>query len=452
MSDDAQDKDRYPTLSAHGRQMLTMMREHPNAPLFRNRSGNRLSETDVETVRAFEQEVLSAPFDWDMNSLPGWLDGFVDRCFATVPHYRSLGLAPGRFTDVAPISRGDLARDIAAFVPDDVPADRLINFSTTGTTGQPLLVASHPLVAGSYLAFHKRALKRFGIELTSGRGQVGVVLVGFQKRCFTYVSVTPTMDDCGLAKINLHTDDWRDPSDRAKYLDALSPEVYSGDPLSLAELATLPLKTRPRALLSTSMTMTMGWKRRLEEHFGCPVLDLYSLNEAGPIAVGDHEGLAHCLLQPGMYVEILDAEGDALPAGARGELTLTGGFNFCLPLLRYRTGDHASLGMQGETPVLLGLEGRAPVRFRTAAGMWINNIDVTQALRDLPLAQYTLHQRADSGVLFRMQGMGVSERDVVDALQTVLGASQPVTVEQVPGFDGKVLQYRCDFPETEPPL
>ena len=34
---------------------------------------------------------------------------------------------------------------------------------------------------------------------------------------------------------------------------------------------------------------------------------------------------------------------EPVPAGERGEITLTGGFNFCLPLLRYRTGDFASL-------------------------------------------------------------------------------------------------------------
>ena len=84
-------------------------------------------------------------------------------------------------------------------------------------------------MAANYLAFHKRALRRFGLELRNGRGTVGVVLLGYQRHCFTYVSVTPTMDESGLAKINLHPADWRDPEDRAKYLDALNPELYTGD-------------------------------------------------------------------------------------------------------------------------------------------------------------------------------------------------------------------------------
>src|SRR5262245_64595113 len=111
-----------------------------------------------------------------------------------------------------------------------------------------------------------------GIELRHGRKQVGVILVYFQRKCFTYISITPTMDESGLAKINLHPADWRDPADRARYLDALAPEVYAGDPLSFAELAALPLRSRPRALLCTAMALGVGLRAQLEERFGCPVL------------------------------------------------------------------------------------------------------------------------------------------------------------------------------------
>ncbi|PYS33982.1 MAG: capsule biosynthesis protein CapK, partial [Acidobacteria bacterium] len=121
-----------------------------------------------------------------------------------------------------------------------------------------------------------------------------------------------------------------------------------------------------------SMLLSRGLRRRLEERFDCPVLDVYSLNEAGPVAVFDSAAAGHVLLQPMLYIEILDSAGHPLNVGERGEITLTGGFNFCLPLLRYRTGDYASLSFEVETPALVGLSGRAPVRFRVANGEWIN--------------------------------------------------------------------------------
>lgn len=435
------DQDRYPTLSEHGRALIRSLREHPNAPIFRNQSGNRLEVADLEQVRAFEAEVLRSEVGWPRDGHPAWLEAHVDRCLEWVPHYRRYGSKPRRFEDLPTTDRGDLGRDIAQFVPDDLPIDRLINFRTSGTTGHGLLLASHPTVAAGYLAFHKRALRRLGIELTHGRGKVGVVLVGWQRRCFTYVSVTPSMDESGLVKINLWPGDWRDPADRAKYLDALAPEVYTGDPISFAELLDLPLTTRPRVLLSTSMQLLPGLRRRLEAHFRCPVLDLYSMNEAGPVAVHDGALGGHLLLQPRMYVEILGADGERMVDGERGEITLTGGFNPWLPLLRYRTGDFAALSRSAEAPVLVGLEGRPPVRFRAVHGAWFNNIEITHALQGFAISRHTVHQRADGSVLVRVQGVGLDPAEVEHALRGLFGAEALLELEQVREFGDKVIQY-----------
>jgi phenylacetate-CoA ligase len=432
-----------PTLTAHGQRMLNFLREHPAAPRFSNQSGNRLLADEVEALRGFVDEVQSAPVGWPHGGKPDWLAAHVAQLRREVPAFRALH--PGaRFEDLPTTCRADLAADIARYVPDPVPVDRLINFRTTGTTGNPLLIASHPVVAARYLAFHLRALRRFGIEPRHRRGQVGVVLLGVQRRCFTYVSVTPLMDDSGLAKINLHADDWRDPADRATYLDALSAEVIAGDPISFGELLRLPLTTRPRALLSVGMMLSHGLREELQARFGCPVLDLYSMNEAGPIGVFDAAAGGHVLLQPQLYVEILDAAGQPVPEGERGEVTLTGGFNFCLPLLRYRTGDHGALVHGAGGPVLQALQGRAPVRFRAAAGHWVNNIDVTHALARWPLTQYALHQRADASLRLRVAPHAMTHAAAVaGAVQALLGAL-PLAVDALTD-DDKVLQYTSDL-------
>ena len=444
------DADRYPTLTEHGRRMLRFLREHPHAPVFRNESGNRLTTDDVARVRAFERDVLAAAVGWRPGEEPPWLGDFVDRCHAEVPYYRRRGARPRRLSDVPTISRADLGRDVAQFVPDSAPLDRLINFRTSGTTGHPVLLASHPVVAAGYLAFHKRALRRVGVELRHGRGEVGLVLIGHQPVCFTYASVTPTMDESGFAKINLHPADWRDPDDRARYLDALAPEVIAGDPISFAELLRLPVRARPRAMLSTSMALAPALRAALEERFGCPVLDVYSMNEAGPVAVLDERAGGHVLLQPGMFVEVLDEGGRPARTGERGEVTLTGGFNFCLPLLRYRTGDHAALRLDGGEPVLVGLEGRRPVRFRTMRGAWVNNIEVTHAMRPFPVVQFTLHQAADGALRLRVRGAEPHEARMRAAVVALFGPDQPLDLLFVDDFGGKVVQYASEVPGAEP--
>ncbi|WP_447765121.1 AMP-binding protein [Sphingopyxis panaciterrae] len=438
------DADRYPTLSEAGRAMLTRMTEHPAAPTYRNRSGNRLLPEDLPALAAFEAETLSAPIGWRPGEPPEWIAPFLAETYAEVPHLRARGAAPRTLADVPTLSRRDLARDIAAFVPDSVPIDRLINFRTTGTTGHPLLIASHPVVAARYLSFHKRALARFGIGLRAGAGDVGVVLLGHQERCFTYVSVVPAMGEAGLAKINLHPADWRDPDDRARYLDALAPEVVAGDPISFAALLDLPVTMRPRAMLSVAMMLTDGLRDRLEARFGCPVLDLYSMNEVGPIAVADRDSGARVLLQPRLYVEIVDDAGRALPPGARGEVCVTGGFNFCLPLVRYRTGDTAELGEMGNAPVLKNFSGRRAVRFRTARGSWVNNIDISHALTALSAAQFAVHQDAAGAFILALSGDATADAPMAEAALRQLLGDVPIAIAEITS-DDKVLQYTSDL-------
>jgi phenylacetate-CoA ligase len=440
------DDDRYPLLSEHGRTMLKFLREHPCAPILRNQSGNKLSAEDLDAVLRFDREVAAGP-GWGAGERPGWLDEHVRRCLAQVPRYRAYGRVAASLDELPTIDRADLSRDIAALVPDDLPIDRLIHFSTSGTSGHPLLVPSHPVVAASYLPLYRVALRRHGVELRHGRGQVGVVLVGFQRQCFTYVSVTPQMDESGLAKLNLHPADWRDPDDRARYLDALDPEIYSGDPVAFAELARLPLQTRPRALVSTSMALLPGTRRMLEQRFGCPVVDIYSLNEAGPVAFAGPGGTdgdgEWSLLQPRMFVELLDGAGRTVAPGERGEITLTGGINPWLPLLRYRTGDTAVVAVRGREVHLVGLSGRAPVRFRAADGAWLNNIEVTHALGRFALAQWTLHQHADGRLDLRTGGGDAATLRA--ALADLFGTGAAIDIDVGASFDGKARQYTSDL-------
>jgi phenylacetate-CoA ligase len=444
MNDTATDLERYPTLTDAGRDILKFMREHPNAPIYRNESGNRLTADDIKQVQKFEREIANQPIDWTCHARPAWLVDLVACTYREIPYYRSLGSAPAIFDDIPTVCRADLAADIVQFVPDSIEVERMINFQTTGTTGNPLLIASHPVVAACYLGYHKKALRRAGIALQHGPNQVGVVLVGYQRKCFTYVSVTPTMGESGLAKINLHTDDWRDPADRACYLDALATEIYTGDPLSLSELLKLPLTTKPRALISVGMMLAGGLKTELETHLNAPVLDIYSLNEAGPVAVFDSELNGHMLLQPNLFVEILNEKGEAVAPGERGEITLSGGFNFCMPLLRYRTGDFASLSQTPAGPVLHGLSGRAPVRFLTQNGEWINNIDVTHALRPFAIAQFGLHQSHDGRLTLRLAKSALHLASTAcEALIPIFGA-QPIHVEPIVAED-KIVQYTSDL-------
>jgi phenylacetate-CoA ligase len=449
------DSDRFPLLTPEGRRLLRWMREHPHAPKYTAVCGNRLSADYLRRVRDYEAELNASPKGWPPGKPPVWLDEFVERCYRDVPFYRRYGDRPPQFTAIPTIDRSDLSREIWSFVPDSAPLDDLILYATSGTTGHPLTILSHPIVSAAYTPLYKAALRMHGIELKAGAGQVGCVLVGRQKQAYTYPSVTPHQDEAGHLKLNLHPDDWRDPADRAKFLDDCNPELYTGDPIAFAELMNLPLTTRPRALISTAMTLQPGLRHELEAHFSCPVLDVYSMNESGPIAVakdlpglGDPAGLAYLLLQHRLYIETLDPDGAPCPPGVRGEITLTGGLNFYLPLLRYRTGDYARLEWVGGQPVIVDLEGRLPVLFRGANGQSINTLDVTAAIKPFAIPQFTFRQNADGSLTMKVRGVMIDTAPIREALLALFGPDQAVSVEAVDSFNGggdKVIQYTSEI-------
>lgn len=444
--------DRYPNLGPDGRRLLAWLAEHPHAPHFRNRSGHRLLPDEVTTAVEFEQRVSLATLPAIVAPPVARVDDFLRRALRQVPFYRAWGFAAVPPLEELPTTaRADLARDPARFVPDDLPLDRLICFLTSGTTGHPLRVPSHPRVAAAYAAFHRRSLARRGVVLRGGPDRVGVVLVGVQRRCFTYTSVNPTMGESGLVKLNLDPGDWRHPDDRRRYLEALAPELVTGDPLSLAALAELGPAIRPAAMLSTSMASSPAQRERLSAQFGCPVVDVYSMNEAGPIAASRPDRPGHELLQPDLLVEILDARGQRLPLGERGEVTLTGGFNPYLPLVRYRTGDHAALQADRDGQLWLdGLIGRPPVRFRTRSGEWLNNLEVTHTLQEFGLPQFALHQGADAALTLRIARCGADPAALRTKLLGLFGGDQ--TLDVLVGFevDDKVVQYQSDLVGAAP--
>lgn len=438
------DEQRHPLLDEQGAQLLNRLREHPNAPRFNWRIGDRLTREGLESVRAYEQELGAAETGWRTGELPEWLREFVARCYATVPFYRKYGDVPSRFADIPTMTRADLARAPELFVPDDLPLEDLIFYGTTGTTGHHVHVPSHPTSAAKYISLLRKALGFYGVTLEGGKNRVAIANVCFQERTATYAAILAQLDGSGVVKINLHPKDWNAPEDPTRYLNELDPEIITGDPISFAELMKLDVVVKPKALSSTSMHLESGLRGALEERFGCPVVDVYAMTEAGPVAARVGDGFR--LLQHRLYVEILDEDGAPCADGRVGEITLTGGMNPYFPLLRYRTNDFARLDLDGAVPQLLDFQGRAPMVFAGANGNAVNSADVNRALREFAVWQFTLHQNADGSLVVRVCNPAVTLEQVRAELVRLFGAGQVIDIQRVESFGarGKVVQYSRD--------
>ena len=94
--------------------------------------------------------------------------------------------------------------------------------------------------------------------------------------------------------------------------------------------------------------------------------------------------------------------------------------------------------------MLKGLSGRSPVRFRTQGGDWVNNIDITHALKSLPLAQFGLHQNADGSLCLSLAPVSMHYAPAcLSALASVFG-NQLINVKSIEKED-KIMQYTSNL-------
>lgn len=90
--------------------------------------------------------------------------------------------------------------------------------------------------------------------------------------------------------------------------------------------------------------------------------------------------------------------------------------------------------------MLRDFSGRPPARYRAAGGEWLNDIEITHALRDVALPQWTMHQHADGSVVYRHSGRTIAMRRSSRILLALLGGVL-LRTEEAKFEDGKVVQY-----------
>jgi phenylacetate-CoA ligase len=419
--------ERFPLLTPAGRKLLHAMRQHPTAPIWNWPNGEQLDAAGLARVREFAQSLRVEPRSGSQQ-LPEWLGEFVEYCLAEVPFYRRRSPPGSSFREIPSCSREDMSPRVWEFVPDSQPLDRLIVFSSSGTTGHATKLPTHPATAACGVPLLETALESVGQRFPRGPDAMALTNITAYRGAYTTAIVVGCLEEAGCIRVNLCDEDWRSPGDCHKYLDRWHAPIMLGDPLAFAELERVAIEKPPQVMVSSVLHLSDAFARELTARYGCPVLDLYALTEAGIVAMRAEKG--HVVLPLDIYLEVLNEFDEPCPSGVRGEITLTGGRNPFLPLLRFRTGDFGALEWHDNRAVIVGLEGRPPVLFPTRSGRVVHSMEVSRLLRTFPLIQYRLHQDADGGFRFGYRG-SVNVDDLQAALQELLGSPGSLTLEEL---------------------
>ena len=421
-----------PTANAASRATLAALYAHNSAPRWNHPAGDRLTHDDVAALARFAATLTDARGPRDAQPSEHIVAWAQSRITATPLFRARIGSefdVRTQWAELPTTSREDIAGNAERLVPDDAPLQRMIIYRTAGTTGHALLVPQDALAVACYLPLLNFALARYGIDTQFTPGETACFLVGSQRHTVTYPTVMAGWNGAGFAKLNLFADDWPHATARHEYFDHFQPRLLTGDPLSFADMLDAGIGSAPKALVTTAVAMSVALKQRLQTAYSCPVIDWYSLTETGPLGYACTQGHGYHWLPHDVHLETLDEAGQ--PTAGRGEITVTGGRNPFIPLLRYRTGDWGHIDFSpcpcGDLmPRLLELEGRAPVRFFAKDSKRIGTQDVATVLRRYPLVQHSFEQAHDGActLTYRTLASGSWARDELEAaLHALLGQS-----------------------------
>jgi phenylacetate-CoA ligase len=408
------------------------MLQHPHAPRWNHTLGDRVNAADLQAVGEYRTSVAST--DWleryviEMRAHSWWFEANVPADFRLV-----------NWDSLPRMTRNNLAEELHLLVPHDADFERLISYTTSGTTGHALVIPTHPRTLALNQTLAERALLIWGIPIHFGP-ESSVLQVCHRLDTFQFANTFSVWNQCGFAKVNLREDHWPGGLVAAKHFcEHLAPVLVTGDPLAFAALAKLAPDIAPLAMFSTAVTLDEA-NRPFLERFGCPIIDWYSCTETGPIAFKDPKGQWR-FISPDLHVEVLDEDGRALPPGIEGDVAVTGGRNPYLPLLRYITGDRAV--MAADRQGFDELVGRNEVIFRTSSGR-LQGIDIARAMRECsPFLQHRVVQTADGHFDVTIRPiLGVTDQIALKATLTdLMGPDFSLHLDPELGLDGKIIPF-----------
>jgi phenylacetate-CoA ligase len=396
---------------------------------------------------------------------------FLNHIFAHVPYVRdameSARLTPSEIRTVADLARLPLMRkaDIRRHRERlrSERAGKLTPFSTGGSTGAPLLFDLPQERIASFVACRQRVMRWWGLSA----GDPEFALWGAPVELTRQDRLRNLRDR--LFATELFSAFEMSEAVMATFLDRLAHGHYRmifSYPSSLYLLCQYAQKQRRnlrdigiRTAFVTGEVLFPHQRDLISETFNCPVANGYGGRESGFIAHECPRGGMH-IMADASIVELVDAEGRAVPEGEPGEIVVTDLYSSEFPFLRYATGDVGVLSPRkcacGRLlPLLESIEGRVTDFIVAPDGTVLHALSAIYVLREIEgIEQFRIRQQTMDRFLVQLvtnqRYRRESESRIRSGLEKRLRAPLHVTIEHLthlpPEASGKFRQVISDVP------
>lgn len=240
----------------------------------------------------------------------------------------------------------------------------------------------------------------------------------------------------------------REISETYEYCARKNPTYLQCGPTLLSSLARYAMENRrnelrPEKALTFGSAVTDETRALVLDGLGTKIIDRYSCEETGYIALQCPNHNHFHVISPVTLVEIVDDDGEPCPPGKPGRVLLTSMQSYAMPLLRYEIGDMAEWGEPCDCgitlPVISKIWGRTRHLITTPDGRKTYLRLYARELQDIAgLIEYrfVLHQNAVVVAHLRVSEPSASIGAAVTAkVQRALGYPYPVRVNFVERID-----------------
>jgi phenylacetate-CoA ligase len=385
-----------------------------------------------------------------------FLSKILNHCLKSVPYYSKLLRNinnkdvlkdnPEKLLSMLPILTKDVIRcNFEKLISDDINSRKWFYNTSGGSTGEPIKIIQDSGYADASTAisllFDSLAGREIGepeLYLWGSDKEFLQGTMGWKTNLFNFFSNTSYLNAFRMSPANMRDFLFTINKNRPKLILAYAQAIY--------ELAKFACDNRlivvPQWAIMTSAGTLYPWMReQIEDVFQCKVYNRYGSREVGGIACErpDYDGL--WVAPWGNFIEIVDDDGNLLPAGVEGNILVTSLINFAMPLLRYKIGDRGILLSQDEHAGIRGqifksVTGRITDNFLTKEGKvipgeyFIHIIGVF--LNDGAINKFQIIQKDyDRIVLKIIKVKEVDTIEIIDKIKMIMGGDCIVEIEFV---------------------
>lgn len=277
-------------------------------------------------------------------------------------------------------------QDLRDYDVSKIDLTNTVKIVTSGTTGKALSIFKDKLSVSSQWAIWFRHRSRFGVKPQDiSVNFTGKPVVPIEQTAPPYWRYNRAQSQYLVSMQHINA---KNIGSIVDFLNSLKPVFYSGYPSILAEVSRLAidskldldLAAKPRIVFTGAEKLHDYQKKSIENWTGAIITDQYGLTEGNCNFSRCEFGRYHEDFEFS-HIEVLN--GIEQPDGSiKGKLIGTSFSNFCLPLIRYDTGDIATIAPEGfqcecgrHSRVIIDVDGRVDDFIQTPDGKRVMRLD-----------------------------------------------------------------------------